>query len=83
MARAASGGDEIFFGDGAQGGGALGPLRPLRGSRVALGQPDAFGAGELPARTTERGASDARRYRRHGNARVAGYTKGGRRRDGG
>ena len=24
----------------------LGPLRPLRGSRFALGQPDAFGAGE-------------------------------------
>ena len=25
---------------------ALGPLRPLRGSGFALGQPDAFGAGE-------------------------------------
>ena len=25
---------------------ALGPLRPLRGSRFALSQPDAFGAGE-------------------------------------
>ena len=24
----------------------LGPLRPLRGSGFALGQPDAFGAGE-------------------------------------
>ena len=33
---------------------ALGPLRPLRGSRFALGQPDAFGAGESRA-TTETG----------------------------
>ena len=33
---------------------ALGPLRPLRGSRFALGQPDAFGAGESRA-TTEAG----------------------------
>jgi len=30
----------------------LGPLRPLRGSRYALRQPDAFGAGEYPTRLT-------------------------------
>ena len=30
----------------------LGPLRPLRGSRFALRQPDAFGAGESRAFTT-------------------------------
>jgi len=30
----------------------LGPLRPLWGSRFALRQPDAFGAGEYPTRYT-------------------------------
>jgi len=39
---------------------ALGPLRPLRGSRFALGQPDAFGAGECLKRLCR--ASDAPRF---------------------
>ena len=52
---------------------ALGPLRPLRGSRFALGQPDAFGAGECLKRLCR--AADAPPVRGRASAQIFSPTQ--------